>query len=63
MNRRGLKLTACSIASAVVIAGTTIISSAAPVAGISGITSVDGGFSENVVAGVSLVCSNYLSQS
>lgn len=68
MYRKGLKVTACSIASAVVLAGTAVVPGtlmvpyAAPVAGVSQATSIDGG-SVGLVSGVSLSFSKYLTQS
>ena len=68
MYRKGLKVTACSIASAVVLAGTAVVPGtlmvpyAAPVAGVSQATAIDGG-SVGLVSGVSLSFSKYLTQS
>ena len=68
MYRKGLKVTACSIASAVVLAGTAVVPGtlmvpyAAPVAGVSQAAAIDGG-SVGLVSGVSLSFSKYLTQS
>lgn len=59
MNKNRLRIAACSIASAVVIAGTTMLAGAAPVAGVV----ADGGSTGTLVAGISLTFSNYMSDS
>lgn len=61
MYRKGLKVTACSLASALVLAGTTVVPYAAPIAGVSQIASV--GSTGTLVSGVSLCFSKYLTQS
>lgn len=63
MYRKGLKVTACSLASALVLAGTTVVPYAAPIAGVSQIASVGGGSTGSLVSGVSLCFSKYLTQS
>lgn len=63
MYRKGLKVTACSLASALVLAGTTIAPYAAPIAGVSQVASVAGESTGSLVSGVSLCFSKYLTQS
>lgn len=63
MYRKGLKVTACSLASALVLAGTTVVPYAAPIAGVSQIASVGGTSAGSLVSGVSLCFSKYLTQS
>lgn len=63
MYRKGLKVTACSLASALVLAGTTVVPYAAPIAGVSQIVSVGGVSTGSLVSGVSLCFSKYLTQS
>ena len=63
MYRKGLKVTACSLASALVLAGTTIVPYAAPIAGVSQVASVAGESTGSLVSGVSLCFSKYLTQS
>ncbi len=63
MYRKGLRVTACGIASAFVLAGTTVVPYAAPVAGVSKVAAVSGDSATTLVSGVSLCFSNYLTQS
>ncbi len=61
MYKKGLKVAACGIASAVVLVGTPMIPYAAPLAGVSQAASVDGDTGA-LVSGVSLCFSNYLTK-
>ncbi len=60
MYKWGLKATACSIVSAVVITGTTIVPYASPLAGVSEIVSIE--HESTLVSGVSRCFSNYITQ-